>query len=316
MAPMALDILSIVHCNVNCSNLERSLAFYRDFVGLQPTAHTHPPLQDGTEFGMPGEVQWDAWMMADGRGPQGTVIDLLEWKQPRPEGTPYQAANHLGMFRICLLAPDVTALHQRALALGIPCLSPPVEVPIRSEHAESVRALFTRDPDGTLVEFIEQPGIDAPRLIHVNVNCSDLVASQAWYERVLGFEARGGSAPGPISGEAFGFEGECDYEASFLFASGGDFAIDLLEWKQPRPIGAPYAQANHLGIYRMAFLVEDAAASCDELRGLGVECSDPVFLDMGPDIPVDGVWAVFFPDPDGTCLELIQAPTVADEVHP
>ena len=62
--------------------------------------------------------------------------------------------------------------------------------------------------------------------------------------------------------------------------------------------------------------MQDAAASCEELRRLGVPCSDPVFLDMGPDIPVDGVWAVFFPDPDGTCLELIEAPPGAAEVHP
>ena len=89
--------------------------------------------------------------------------------------------------------------------------------------------------------------------------------------------------------------------------------MDLLEWKQPRPIGEPYADANHLGIYRMAFLVEDAAASSRALRAEGVECSDPVFLEMGPDIPVDGVWAVFFPDPDGTCLELIEAPKLAAE---
>jgi len=308
---MPLDILNVAHCNVNCSNLERSIGFYRDFVGLAPTAHTLPEPQDGSGFGLTGDVQWDAWMMSDGRGHMGTVVDLLEWKQPRPIGAPYPEPNHLGMFRVCFSVPDIEQVHRRALARGIPCLSPPVDVPIRSEHAPSVRALFTRDPDGTLVEFIEQPGASGVQFVHVNVNCSDLAASRAWYERVLGLEVRGTSAPGPISGEAFGFEGECEYEAAFLFARNGGFAIDLLEWKRPRPIGKPYAEAHHLGIYRMAFLVEDAAASCSALRADGVACSEPVFLEMGPDIPVDGVWAVFFPDPDGTCLELIEAPKVA-----
>jgi catechol 2,3-dioxygenase-like lactoylglutathione lyase family enzyme len=195
---------------------------------------------------------------------------------------------------------------------GVACLSPPVDVPIQSEHAASVRALFTRDPDGTLVEFIEQPGGPSPQLVHVNVNCSDLANSRAWYERVLGLEMRGSSAPGPISGEAFGFDGSCEYQAAFLFARDGGFAIDLLEWKQPRPVGAPYPNANHLGIYRMAFLVADARASWERLRSLGVDCPEPVFLDMGPDIPVDGVWAVFFSDPDGTCLELIESPVPLD----
>jgi hypothetical protein len=79
-------------------------------------------------------------------------------------------------------------------------------------------------------------------------------------------------------------------------------------WKRPAPIGRPYDSANHLGLYRMAFLVEDMQASYDEIRRQGVECPPPVYLDMGPEIPIDGLWALFFPDPDGTCLELIETP--------
>jgi hypothetical protein len=58
----------------------------------------------------------------------------------------------------------------------------------------------------------------------------------------------------------------------------------------------------------MAFLVADAHQAHAELLGLGVDAPAPVFLDMGPEIPVDGVWAVFFRDPDGACLEFIQSP--------
>ena len=34
---------------------------------------------------------------------------------------------------------------------------------------------------------------------------------------------------------------------------------------------------------------------------------------MGPEVPVDGVYANFFPDPDGSCLELIGLPSVTPE---
>ena len=33
-------------------------------------------------------------------------------------------------------------------------------------------------------------------------------------------------------------------------------------------------------------------------------------LEMGPEVPIAGLWAVFFRDPDGTCLELIERPVV------
>ena len=54
-----------------------------------------------------------------------------------------------------------------------------------------------------------------------------------------------------------------------------------------------------------------ARAGHAELVRLGVDTGPPVWLDMGPDIPIDGLWALFFADPDGACLELIQTPVVS-----
>jgi catechol 2,3-dioxygenase-like lactoylglutathione lyase family enzyme len=74
-------------------------------------------------------------------------------------------------------------------------------------------------------------------------------------------------------------------------------------------MGRPLEAANHLGLFRMAFMVDDAKASCAELDRQGVAHSGPCHLDMGPDVPIEGgLYAVFFRDPDGTCLELIQTP--------
>ncbi|NQZ96070.1 MAG: VOC family protein [Myxococcales bacterium] len=308
---MALPLDRVIHVNVNCSDLRRSLAFYQDFVGVKSESHTDPEPQDGTGFGMPGAVQWDANILHDERGYEGPGIDLLEWKIPTPTGLPYAEPNHLGFYRLCLLVPDIDAVYSQAQERGVPCLSAPQEVLLDRDAGISVRALFCHDPDGSLVEFVEHESARVPRLAHVNVNCSDLSLSTEWYERVMGLEVRGASKPGPVSGEAFGLAGEVEWDARFLFIPGReDMAIDLLEWKRPTPIGRPYEEANHLGIYRMAFGVGDIQACHDELRAQGVECPPPVFLDMGPEIPVDGVWASFFFDPDGTCLELIETPTL------
>ena len=55
---------------------------------------------------------------------------------------------------------------------------------------------------------------------------------------------------------------------------------------------------------------EDAQRGDARLRERGIETSGAVWLDMGPEIPVEGVYANFFPDPDGSCLELIGLPVV------
>jgi catechol 2,3-dioxygenase-like lactoylglutathione lyase family enzyme len=113
-----------------------------------------------------------------------------------------------------------------------------------------------------------------------------------------------------VDGAGFGWNGACEWQAEFLAVPGAadPFVIDLLEWKTPRPCGAPARAANQLGLFRLAFLVEDAKSAHAELLRLGVETSAPVWLEMGPEVPIAGLWAVFFRDPDGACLELIQRP--------
>ena len=47
-----------------------------------------------------------------------------------------------------------------------------------------------------------------------------------------------------------------------------------------------------------------ACAAHGELVRAGVTTSEPVWLEMGPEVPVAGLWAVFFRDPDGMELEV------------
>jgi glyoxylase I family protein len=306
---MSLSLVSVMHVNVNCSDLERSLSFYRDRVGLVPQSHTNPLPQQGAGFGLPGRVVWDAHLLHDDRSFASAAVDLLEWKTPPPIGEPARQAHQLGFGRLCLSHADLDALYAKLVAAGVTCRSEPVRVPVLAD--QDVRFFCCEDPDGTLVEFIERPG--PSRLSHININCRNLDAASDWYQRVLGVTAIAPRAEPPAaSGAGFGFEGDCRYRADFL-AVGGDsdsLLIDLLEWKAPAPIGRPFREANHLGLFRMAFMVADAEASCAELDRLGVEHSGPCWLEMGPEIPIDGLNAVFFRDPDGACLELIETPTI------
>jgi catechol 2,3-dioxygenase-like lactoylglutathione lyase family enzyme len=307
---MALPLLSTVHVNANCSDLARSLAFYRDLVGLTPLSHTKAMPQDGAGFGLPGRVQWDAHLLHDERGMAGPAVDLLEWQQPRPVGRPPAAANTLGFYRLCLSHSDLDALHARLTAAGVRTATEPVEMPLDPASGLRVRFFCAFDPDGTCVEFIEQPG--PLRLLHVNVNCSDLDRSTRFYQDVLGLAplmAR--SQPGAVDGAGLGFPGKCQFRADFLALPGRtDLIVDLLEWLDPKAAGKPAASANQLGYFRLAYLVEDARACCAELDRLGVAHSGACWLDMGPDVPIDGLFAVFFRDPDGTCLELIERPRI------
>lgn len=138
----------MVHVNVNCRDLERSMAFYRDVLGLQPVTRTAPEQpQPGDAFGLEW-AQWDAWMMGGPKGFGAPVIDLLEWIVPEPV-----ERDDGGTVGLCRLRVGGGAAYA-ALA----------------------------DPDGTAVDV--RPG--APGLAGVTVACSDPDRSSELYNGLLG----------------------------------------------------------------------------------------------------------------------------------
>jgi catechol 2,3-dioxygenase-like lactoylglutathione lyase family enzyme len=141
----------IFHVNVNCSDLETSLAFYRDRVGLTASVRTTPERpQAGQAFGL-DLAQWDAWIMSGAGGLDEVVVDLLEWKVPGPSHP---------------TAPGGFA----RLRLGV-------------DPGSALASPQAVDPDGMVLEIVSR---DRPRVAGVVVGCSDLDASLAFYRDVLG----------------------------------------------------------------------------------------------------------------------------------
>jgi glyoxylase I family protein len=300
-----IGVSHVFHLNVNCSDLERSLAFYRDGLGLSASTRTTSPEQPGAAFGLE-RVAWDAWILTGDRGYDGVAVDLLQWQTPRPTGTPPPVANHLGFTRLGFTTTDIDGAHERLVAAGADCFGPPHDIAL--EGAPSVQAFVATDPDGTMFELVSG---DGDRLSFVAIGCSDLDRSVAFYSEVLGFCPLARFAPGMSDGSALRLGPAIEWEMAYLDdpRGRGAFALDLVQWTSPPVEGPPATAANQLGIYRMALMTDDIDRDHAALTDLGVECvSPPATLHMGPGLPE--LRALLFADPDGTMLELIEAPSV------
>lgn len=158
---------------------------------------------------------------------------------------------------------------------------------LRLGVAESSRLPLgsTRDPDGLPVEIVAR---DGARVSGVVIGCSNLEHSRAFYRDVVRLAPTGAST-------------FCDSRGS------ESFSVELAPIPAPRP-----RVATDLGIYRLAMLVDDLDREYDALTTAGVvPYSPPATLDMGPGLP--SLRALFFPDPDGTTLELIEQPGAAPD---
>jgi len=301
-----IGVSQAFHVNINCSDLERSLAFYRDRLGLTPSTRTRPEVpQAGAAFRL-DVGQWDAWILHDERGfGAGLVVDLLEWQVPSPTGRPNGAAD-LGFNRIGFYVRDLDGLYARLEADGmVGHGGPPHETAV--DGGSPVRTVVVDDPDGLLVELV-QTGVD--RVGFVAIGVSDLARSKAFYTDVLGFRPMFDRGPLRQPGDQLGLAGEIELAAAYLDdpRGTGAFMIELVQLIDPAPAAAPAAVANQLGMFRLAFLTDDIARDHADLVARGVPCwTPPAELEMGPGVPP--LQALMFEDPDGAVLELIQ-PTV------
>jgi glyoxylase I family protein len=148
---MALSIHRIFHFNINCSNLERSVAFYKR-LGFKVV------LDFGE--GMESREMADAFNLKSARirgvhlrlgdAEHSTRIDLLQFLGPVATQKPYSELNHLGVARICLKTDDIHKDYSELKQEGFYFLSEPKRLP----GTAVTIACFT-DPDGVFLELLE-----------------------------------------------------------------------------------------------------------------------------------------------------------------
>ena len=147
-------IKGVFHVNINCSNFERSLEFYKMLgfkVAVDIPEGGSPEMNKG--LGLENGIGRAAIMQV-GDDPRGTRIDLIEWKSPRNAEKPYPKLNHLGIARIAFFTKGLDKMCEELKAKGVKLISEPV--PMRT-GAGSARFVCFYDPDGTILELIEFP---------------------------------------------------------------------------------------------------------------------------------------------------------------
>jgi diaminopimelate decarboxylase len=135
-------VTGLDHVSVACADVDRSLAFYRDLLGLELRGRgtgSAGPVGEITGLG-DAQVEW-----ADLGLPDGRVLELLRL----PGGAPGS-----GHFALGVAEADV--LHRRLDEAGVPLRSKPVVIDDEGDW-QGVRCFYAEDPDGTVVELVQRP---------------------------------------------------------------------------------------------------------------------------------------------------------------
>lgn len=142
-------IESIHHTGLTVSSLERSLAFYRDAVGLEVV------MQQEKVGGYLAEITGypDAHVrMAHLATPSGQRLELFEYVVPQGR-TARREPKDIGITHVCLVVADVHDSYQRLVAAGAEPFSEPVSVDTGANAG--ALGLYVRDPDGIVLELFQ-----------------------------------------------------------------------------------------------------------------------------------------------------------------
>ncbi|MGH0038436.1 MAG: VOC family protein [Myxococcota bacterium] len=145
------------------------------------------------------------------------------------------------------------------------------------------------------------------RLSHIGLCVSDLERSTRFYRDLLGFEVLSElSVAGEAASRLLELD-DCALEAVYLERDA--VRIELLRFRKPGHRGEPGPRPmNQLGLTHLSLRVSDLQETLDRLRAEGHAVLEATRVGD----PQHRSGAIFVTDPDGTRIELVEAPGPPD----
>ena len=152
MSTKRFRIISADHTGITVSNLEASLAFWRDILGFDfsHTAHQKGELAQEITGVKGAEIK-----LAVLKTPGGHKIELLQYLAPADRKRADIRPCDVGSVHVALLVHDLDAVLERIAASDWKPAGKPQR--LQSGPNAGKRVVYVRGPDGTTIELMQQP---------------------------------------------------------------------------------------------------------------------------------------------------------------
>jgi catechol 2,3-dioxygenase-like lactoylglutathione lyase family enzyme len=135
------------HVGISVTNLEQSIAFYRDMLGMEVAAPPFPFAGSSYEQIMAlDNVLGRMCVMRTGTG----FVELFEFTHPRPASKDLNySVGDRGISHFGIVVEDIQSTYDRLAGAGVRFHCPVLK------FMGSVKATYGRDPDGNVFELLE-----------------------------------------------------------------------------------------------------------------------------------------------------------------
>ena len=139
------------HFALTVGDLERSLRFYRDLLGLEVRVRRVWDEEYVRKMVGFSDASMDIALLAL-PGSEDQQLELIEYRQPRAKA-PRNPINTAGSAHLCFMVDDIQEVYERLRRAGIEFVSAPVAVPVGPNKGR--RTAYLLDPDGIVVQLMQ-----------------------------------------------------------------------------------------------------------------------------------------------------------------
>jgi lactoylglutathione lyase len=142
-------IIAPNHTSFTVGDMDRSLAFYRDLLGMEVISdRIAKPEFAAVVTGIPGAELRVVYVQA-----AGYYLELIQYLAA--QGEPLQPqTNRPGSAHLCFGVDDVDRAYSKLVGSGVKVQAPPQVIP--GGPNKNGRGIYFLDPDGLTIEFIQQ----------------------------------------------------------------------------------------------------------------------------------------------------------------
>jgi catechol 2,3-dioxygenase-like lactoylglutathione lyase family enzyme len=144
--------VSADHTGITVSNLERSLAFWRDVLGFELSHTAHQTGEMAEEI---TGVRGTELKLAVLKTPSGHKIELLEYLAPADRKRANLRPCDVGHIHVAVLVDDLDSVLDRIAASGWKAAGKPQTLKTGPNAGKQV--VYVRDPEGTTIELMQLP---------------------------------------------------------------------------------------------------------------------------------------------------------------
>ena len=142
------------HTGFVVSNMERSLAFYRDQLGLE--IERDQTLEGEFISELVGYPDAKLHIIYLGLGDMKHSVELIEYLNPRGNAAPLPERKDIGATHLGIIVDNVDEFYKELSSKEVRFVSPPAIRP-DAVYPMAQKGCYMQDPDGNWLELLERP---------------------------------------------------------------------------------------------------------------------------------------------------------------